>query len=613
MASSRPRTSGQGTAGYWTNWPIVLGLVVALGGALWSSSHPLDPSEEVGAWGIFALSVALLLYGMLRNQPGLVFVAELTLTARRGRFPFFRALYCAFLLLVLLGVYIAWFGLGQTEAAASIMEERSIPATARARFAAAFFQTFLVVQFGVVYVLTCSSCAGILLEENERGTLDLLLATGLTTGEIITGKLVSRVVNLVVLQLAGLPVLAILQLVGGISPAQLTAGFVSALLVTLSMGALSAHVSLNSPTVAKAVFDSLTAVGVVHGCVGYVMINAMMAQWWSASPVSLWGLFVNAGLTALLLADISGRRLYLGEPAVPRDTVKGHHHRDLLTRRPPVPDDTPLLWKECHVDLGPIGQTFGPNHEQERLAGFVIVGGLLLFFGVSTSLASPGNAGVRRLIAACVPMFAILACAEAAFRASARFSRERERRTLEVLLTTDVTNEEILRAKWWASLGDVRAPVGGLGLALVGASIVAPVPFVSLPLGVLAVVVQGSLAITVGLTCSLACRTSTRAAVATGVALVALGLGHWILFLFASALLYLLGLREWVRPLQTFHAHGLTPTTALTDLASLGGPEFPGGGAFASALIGTLLYGTLAAGLWWRLGRRFATVSGRAS
>src|SRR5207247_9608318 len=108
---------------------------------------------------------------------------------------------------------------------AGIMDEQRLPRTEMARFAASFFHTFLIVQFLAVLLLAPAFTAGAIAEEREKGTLSDLLTTQLLSREIILGKLFSRLSQLVLLLLVGVPILSLLQLLGGLDPALLAAGF----------------------------------------------------------------------------------------------------------------------------------------------------------------------------------------------------------------------------------------------------------------------------------------------------------------------------------------------------------------------------------------------------
>src|SRR5262249_11159584 len=136
------------------------------------SMPPLDWSWISGL--IIGLGLLLLLAWFLYRFAGPVFSFDVVRTARRSRSALLRGLYARLLLLVLFVVYTRWFNLHPSEALAGIMEERFIPSNERARFAAAFFHTFLAVQFLTMLFLTPALTAGAIAEEREKGTLSEL-------------------------------------------------------------------------------------------------------------------------------------------------------------------------------------------------------------------------------------------------------------------------------------------------------------------------------------------------------------------------------------------------------------------------------------------------------
>ena len=70
-------------------------------------------------------------------------------------------------------------------------------------------------------ILTCSSLSG----ERQKGLLEGLLLSRLSTFQIVRGKWASALGLIVLLQLAGLPVLAVCFLLGGVSPGELIGAF----------------------------------------------------------------------------------------------------------------------------------------------------------------------------------------------------------------------------------------------------------------------------------------------------------------------------------------------------------------------------------------------------
>ena len=149
--------------------------------------------------------------------PGPVFTFELMTTARRGRFYLVRALYAAVLFVILWTVHSAW----STETGGEL------PHKLVNWFA---FSTFCGIAIGqelLVLALTPALVAGVIADEKKRKTLHYLLASQLTSAEIVVGKLLARMLYVAVLLGVSLPVLSLLVLLGGIDP----------LLVLLACGA----------------------------------------------------------------------------------------------------------------------------------------------------------------------------------------------------------------------------------------------------------------------------------------------------------------------------------------------------------------------------------------
>src|SRR5437588_2860967 len=129
---------------------------------------------------------------------------DLVRTARRSRFFWLRAGYAVAMLLLLLAVYV--HNQHTDTLRGGLVRRGTI-----AQFAESFFFAFTCVQLGVVILLTPIYAAGAIAEEKEAGTLEYLLATDLRGREIVLSKLVSRLANLILLVLTGLPILGMVQ------------------------------------------------------------------------------------------------------------------------------------------------------------------------------------------------------------------------------------------------------------------------------------------------------------------------------------------------------------------------------------------------------------------
>src|SRR5262249_33389914 len=134
-----------------------------------------------------------------------------------------------------------------------------------AALAAAFFYSFMKVQFLTLIFFTPAFVASAIAEEKERKTMEFLLATDLHSPESVLSKFVSRMGSLALLIITGLPILGILQFMGGVDPNLVLAGFV---ITGLSM------VSLASVSILTSVYAKKPRTAIV---VSYLILLAYLA------------------------------------------------------------------------------------------------------------------------------------------------------------------------------------------------------------------------------------------------------------------------------------------------------------------------------------------------
>src|SRR5215207_2244312 len=162
---------------------------------------------------------------------GPLFGYDLVAATRRGQHTGLRILVAALLLVTLYGVY-AFRVRGFDPFADPFAPVPALAPNDMADLARDFALWCMVVQFGAVILLTPTVVADAIAREKERRALDFLFVTDLTDREIILGKLGSRLAYLFGVLLTGLPILALTQLFGGVSPELLLSSY-AALLATL--------------------------------------------------------------------------------------------------------------------------------------------------------------------------------------------------------------------------------------------------------------------------------------------------------------------------------------------------------------------------------------------
>jgi len=110
------------------------------------------------------------------------------------------------------------------------------------------FEAFSLGLFLLISVLTPVMVGQAVIEERNAGTLTLLALTRLTPRQVLMGKLLSRLVLLEAVIVAGLPAMAVSLSLGGVGPGMLLSTFVQCNVAILGLGAVSVFVSLYART-----------------------------------------------------------------------------------------------------------------------------------------------------------------------------------------------------------------------------------------------------------------------------------------------------------------------------------------------------------------------------
>ena len=188
---------------------------------------------QLTLWFTWLLTTALLFRGSWLKLFGPVLWYDMVRAARRSRFFWLRLIYAGLLL---------FFWLTMLYNHRPDYEGNS--RTAGARLAENYFEVFMVVQFVTVLLLTPAYVASSIAEEKDRKTIEYLFATDLRNHEIVLSKFGSRLANLTLFLLTGLPILAILQFLGGIDPNLVLAGFAATALTMFGLGGVAQFLSV---------------------------------------------------------------------------------------------------------------------------------------------------------------------------------------------------------------------------------------------------------------------------------------------------------------------------------------------------------------------------------
>jgi len=641
---------------------VLLILALATAGAGYSFLW-LTPAQQIVLAGLLMLVVAFAVRQGWLKLFGPVLFYDLVRTARRLRFVVIRTLYAVFI-----GFILCWLFF-------MVVMERGWrqPAERMSEFATGFLYTFLSIQFITVFLLTPAYTAGAVAEEKERKTLEFILATDLRNREVILGKVLSRILNLTLLLLAGVPILAFLQFLGGVDIGVVMAGFVATGLTLFSLAGLS---MLNSVLCRRArdaiVMTYLMAFAYLLLANGAWICKLIIgaSKWWPelldfpstpawTSPVTVTDLsdWFNAGNIAFAVyrlgrgasasavfeqelpgvlggyaafhtlvgtACLAWSILRLRVLALREEVRRPARKKGVRSiRRRPRVGRHPMIWKEVFAEGGLRLNSLG-----RIVAGVLVCAGFLpaaiilwVFIDGRTGhmtwheVGEAMNAFQMRFVGTVVACLMLLAVV---VRAAGSVRSERERGTFDELLTTRLTNSEILFGKWLGAVLSVRWAWAWLGMIWIACAATGGVlPFV-LPLILMSWLTYAVVGAGVGLWFSIGSKTSLRAIVASLATMIFLCGGHWLLMgLFCYAPLGVLGIRgemvEWMANLEL----GQTPPFVM-GLFAYHGHEFENSWSTRdtvrwtiSALFGLGCWALLVPLLWVLVKRRFEQVTGR--
>lgn len=257
---------------------------------------------------------------------GPVFTREAVTAPRRTKFYVSRSAYVGGLWLLMC---TAWLLAAGTQLVRNVGDF--------ARFGGKLFYLLALLQLALAVFFSALSSASAVAQEKDRKTLVLLLLTKLNNSELVLGKLLASMLNVLVLLAAGIPLFMLVMLLGGVSLSQIVRVTAVTLASALAAGSLGSTLALwrekTFQTLALAVLAIvfwLAGWEAVHAGIlgpGWLGLNcqtwaAAFSPWqaireatrpyavadpalgWLESPVNLFLLTSLAGAAALNIAAI---------------------------------------------------------------------------------------------------------------------------------------------------------------------------------------------------------------------------------------------------------------------------------------------------------------------
>lgn len=384
------------------------------------------------------------------------------------------------------------------------------------------FLQLVGLQFAGVYFFMPAITCGVVTQEKERDSLQLLFLTRLGPWAILFEKLLGRMVPMFSFLLLALPLLGFAYSLGGISPRLLWTGVWMLVLATIQMGTLALMCSaFFRTTVGAFVASYVIAVIMFFGpyiawmivfLLGYLLgldFEAVMrglntnfspamfilaavpffglAQFLANASIpgglGFWSLFghsaivlTTSGVFLLLARKCLVSRAFLPPRNYLLDFLKGFDRQRetedsvesadeivIETDSDLLPADEPIAWRESTK------RSLGRSRYLVRILLFVEVPLVLFcFLLLLTNVLRPNYSEIPRIfVSLAVFMLWGLAVLTVSVMSSSLIAAERSRQTLEVLCTTPLTGREIVLQKFrgvWRLILVLLVPFGTLFL-----------------------------------------------------------------------------------------------------------------------------------------------------
>jgi ABC-type Na+ efflux pump permease subunit len=402
------------------------------------------------------------------NFFGPILQRELFTLPRRGRHYVLRFVYLAGLWVLTVTAWQASRGWGRTVSPKEVAD-----------FGAFLFQLLAWLQLTLVLFFAALTAAAAVAMEKDRRTLVLLLCTDLSDAEIVLGKLLGSLAQIGLLLLSGLPIQAMLLLLGGVSWTQIVLVFVVLCVSALAAGALGNLVAFwrekTFQTLALTVlvlvlyFLLVEALRLVvyltagQPLVARIVGNAQnwlnpyraMAQIllpqhsgsWPAFSVVPFALTMLAWVTMLSGLAVWKLRVWnpSGEPIQQREAPE---EEDVVEPSPAVSQpgpvrevwSNPVLWRELCT------RSYGRRPLLIK-AAYLLVAGLIAFAAWQSLPAGPQQSADRLLPALGIVPVLVLSLLLINAQGVTAITYERDLNSLDLLLVTDITPKEFIFGK----------------------------------------------------------------------------------------------------------------------------------------------------------------------
>ncbi|MBN2562892.1 MAG: ABC transporter permease subunit [Phycisphaerae bacterium] len=365
-----------------------------------------------------------------------------------------------------------------------------------AKQATRVFQYVSIIQLGMVCILAPIFTAAAITQEKDAQTYSILLSTPLTNGQIVLGSLLSRFFFVSVLLLAGVPLFCIMMVYGGVTGDKIVMSIALAASTALFTGSLAITISVIKVGTGRTIFSFYLTIAI------YLIVVYSLASWpgvippeaepapsrdlcmsWLAAfhpflalwvvlgktPAPAYGATAHYGfpggyllaypqysymvmtiLASLLLILLSlffvrrgakeGEVTFFSRLLRRAKTTNSTSER---TRKPRHVRRNPIAWREAVTSASAGGgqvlrySVFG--------TGLVIGLVLLVYYGQGALTVAQTRLWLYGIVAVELGITLFVATTTAA----TSMTREKESNTIELVLSTPMTSDTIIRGKIW--------------------------------------------------------------------------------------------------------------------------------------------------------------------
>jgi ABC-type transport system involved in multi-copper enzyme maturation permease subunit len=386
---------------------------------------------------------------------GPIFVREWKTLPRRPQHYLIRTAYLGFLWILAVTAYLATVGLSREPTAGDL-----------ARFGQLLFQLFAYFQLTFLIFFAALSAAVAVAHEKDRRTFLLLLATEMRNREIVLGKLVGSLLQIVLLLVGTAGVFVLTLRLGGVSIEQIGQAMLILVATGLAAGSLGCLVALWREQTFQAL--ALTVLFLVlYFCLARsltlmswkvsqlwldpfqclaVVVDGPAAKDWDFSPTLGFGLCMLLVSGLLNAGAIWRLRVWnpRGEPIIRREQADVAEVEKDRARAHAAPGPVravwhnPILWREIRT------RAYGSRPLLVKAAYAVVIG--LIAYYVLNSLGTTNSRGSFTAAYGLLPV-SILSFLLLAAQAVTAITSERDKGALDLLLVTDLTPKEFIFGK----------------------------------------------------------------------------------------------------------------------------------------------------------------------